>query len=213
MTNRTKEDLRTKLYLLTTLLIMTGIAVPAVLSMPVIAVPYGNKWQDHKGWSFGPIASIQNDKNGKPAWILSGHWVTNVINKTKESFNQTNPAKFDAWINMVMLNGSAMHKHTISNFSLTNATMQDKISTYKGTITITMKEGPVKDVPVEIKVMDNHAVATSVDGAKTNNHFGNTPIFGTIVSKQEISGMMSMMSKKGNMSMMGMGKGHSTGQW
>ena len=62
------------------------------------------------------ISSIQNNKEGKPTWVISGHWVTNIIG-SKESFNQTNPAKFDAWINMVMLNGSAMHKHRISNFS------------------------------------------------------------------------------------------------
>lgn len=210
MINRTKRDLKANLYLVTTLVVI-GVAIPTTLSMTANAAPYGNKWQDHKGWAFGPIASIQNDKDGKPAWILSGHWVTNVINKTKESFNQTNPAKFDAWMTMVMLNGSAMHKHRISNFSLTDATTQDKASTYKGTVTITMKDGPVKDVPVEIKVLDNHVVSLSLDGAKTNNHFGNTPIFGTLLTKQDIAGMMSMMSRKGNMTMMG--KDNSSASW
>ena len=36
------------------------------------AIPYANKWQDRKDWTFGPIASMQNGKDGKPAWILSG---------------------------------------------------------------------------------------------------------------------------------------------
>jgi len=139
MINRTKRDLKTKIYLFTALVIIGG-ALPATLSIAANAAPPGGMGQDHKGWAFGPIASIQNDKDGKPAWVLSGHWATNIINKTKESFNQTNPAKFDAWITMVMLNGSAMHKHRISNFSLTDASTQDKTSTYKGTVTITMTD-------------------------------------------------------------------------
>jgi hypothetical protein len=210
MINRTRRDLKTKIYLFTALVIIGG-ALPATLSITANAAPYGSKWQDHKGWAFGPIASIQNDKDGKPAWVLSGHWVTNIINKTKDSFNQTNPAKFDVWIDMAMLNGSALHKHRISNFSLTDSTTQDKTSTYKGTVTITMKDGPVTEVPVEIKVMDNHVVAISLDGAKTNNHFGNTPIYGTILTKQDLAMMMGMMSRKGNMTMVG--KDNSSSSW
>ncbi len=210
MINRTRINLQTAIYLFAALVIAGG-AMTVTLSISVNAAPYSSKWQDHKGWAFGPIASIQNNKEGKPAWILSGHWVTNIINKTKESFNQTNPAKFDAWIDMVMLNGSAMHKHRISNFSLTDASTQDKTSTYKGTVTITMKDGPVKDVPVEIKVMDNHVVTISLDAAKTNNHFGDTPIYGTIKTRQDVANMMGMMSQKGNMTMMG--KGNSSSSW
>ena len=44
----------------------------------------------------------------------------NLINKTKEDFNQTNPAKFDSSFTMVLLNGSGKHSHRISNFSLTD---------------------------------------------------------------------------------------------
>ena len=88
---------------------------------------------------------------------------------------------------------------------------QDKTTTHKGTVTITMKEGPIKDVPVEIKVTDNHAIAISLDVAKTDNHFGDTPIYGTIITKADIAAFMShmgnrtkmdMMQEKGNMSMM-----------
>jgi hypothetical protein len=44
-----------------------------------------------------------------------------------------------------------------------------------------MRQGPVPGVPVSIKTMDNNAVSMWVDPTKVNNHFGNTPIFGTIV--------------------------------
>lgn len=204
------KEFRTLIILLTAVVI-TGGAITGAMTAVVNAAPYGKTWQDHKGWAFGPISSIQNGQDGKPAWILSGHWVTNIINKTKESFNQTNPAKFDVWINMVMLNGSAMHKHRISNFTLTDASTQDTTSTYKGTVTITMKDGPVADVPVEIKVMDNSAISISLDGAKTNNHFGDTPIYGTIMTKQDMASMMGMKSREGNMTKMA--KSNSTSSW
>jgi len=164
------------------------------------AVPFMGGWKNQKSWTFGPIASIQNNDTGKPSWILSGHWVTNLINSTKDSFNQTNPAKFDAWINMVMLNGSAMHKHRISNFTLSNEQTDGKTWTYQGKVTITMKDVPIANVPIEIKVMDNHVIAISLDSAMTKNHFGNTPIYGTILSLKDIQHMS--YSKEGkNMTM------------
>jgi hypothetical protein len=58
--------------------------------------------------------------------------------------------------NMVMLNGSALHKHQISNFSLTGMSMPyKKIVVYNGTATITMKEGPVNDVPISISTLSD----------------------------------------------------------
>lgn len=187
-------------FLIATSVIVMG-SIAAVLLSVSVSEAYPNKWSDHKGWIFGSISSLQNNKEGKPAWILSGHWVTNIINKTKDSFNETNPAKFDSMINMVMLNGSAMHKHTISNFSLSDISSQDKATSYKGTVTVTMKDGPVKDVPIEIKVMDNHAIGLSLDSTKTNNHFGDTPIYGIIPSKTDIVNMMSHMGNKTKMDM------------
>jgi hypothetical protein len=43
-----------------------------------------------------------------------------------------------------------------------------------------MRQGPVDDVPVSIKRIDNNVLSIWVDPTKINNHFGNTPIFGTI---------------------------------
>jgi hypothetical protein len=74
-----------------------------------------------------------------------------------------------------------------------------------------MKDGPVADVPVEIKVMDNHAISISLDGAKTNNHFGDTPIYGTIMTKQDMASMMGMKSREGNMTKSG--KANYTSSW
>jgi hypothetical protein len=85
---------------------------------------------------------------------------------------------------MVMLNGSALHKHQISNFTLTGMSMPDKkIVVYNGTATITMKEGPVNDVPLSIRTFDDNIISIWLDPAKTMNHFGNTPIYGTITQE------------------------------
>ena len=149
-------------------------------------------------YAFGTIASLQNDENGNPTWIVSGLWEGSLSmdNKTQggES-NQTSTtanatiargslpnATFHSKINMVMTNGSAMHDHEIYDFTLADMSMPNNSTTvYNGTATITMRQGPVPDVPVSIKTMDNNAVSIWLDPTKINNHFGNTPIFGTIV--------------------------------
>jgi hypothetical protein len=188
-----KSNLKS-VYLLATLILLAG--VTAILSATANAVPNSSKWwDDRKGWTFGPIASVQNNEEGEPSWILSGHWATNIINKTEDSFNQTSAAKFDASINMVMLDGSAKHNHKITNFSLSEIVNEGNTTTYKGTVDGSMKAGPVKDIPVEIKVTGNNAIAISVDAEKTENHFGNTPIYGAIVTKADIA---AFMSQKGN---------------
>jgi hypothetical protein len=180
---------------LVTAVLTTGVAASTNTSE---AFPKGN---DHKEMVFGAISSIQNNKEGKPEWVLSGHWVTNIVNKTKDSFNQTNTAKFDSWMYMAMLDGSAMHKHVISNFSLDDINNQSNVTSIKGTVTVTMKDGPVEQVPVEIKVMNNHVIGISLDSTKTNNHFGDTPIYGIIPDKADIMKMKSQMGNKTNMNM------------
>ncbi|MFL6379368.1 MAG: hypothetical protein ACJ72R_18195, partial [Nitrososphaeraceae archaeon] len=103
----------------------------------------------------GTIASLQNDKDGKPAWLVSGIWrgsLTNMTSNTMSSLlKNLPPATFNAVFNMVMLNGSALHKHQISNFILIGMSMpNEKTVVYNGTATITMKEGQVNDVPLSI---------------------------------------------------------------
>ena len=80
-----------------------------------------------------------------------------------------------------MLNGSALYKHQISNFTLTSMSMPDKkTNVSNGTATITMKEGPVNDVPLSIRTFDDNIISIWLDPAKTMNHFGNMPIYGTV---------------------------------
>jgi hypothetical protein len=134
----------------------------------------------------GTIASLQNDKDGKPAWLVSGLWrgsLTNMTSAAMSSLLKNLPvATFNAVFNMVMLNGSALHKHQMSNFTLTGMSMpNEKTVVYNGTATITMKEGPINDVPLSARTLNDNVISIWVDPAKTMNHFGNMPIYGTII--------------------------------
>src|SRR5215207_8039694 len=144
-------------------------------------------------YAFGTIASLQNDENGNPTWIVSGLWKGSLSMDNKTQGNQSATANataatgslpnatFHSKVNMVMTNGSAMHNHEIYDFTLTDMSMPNNSTiVYNGTATITMRQGPVPNVPVSIKTMDNNAVNIWFDPTKINNHFGNTPIFGTV---------------------------------
>jgi hypothetical protein len=120
---------------------------------------------------FGTIASIQNGKDGKPEWILSGAWDFKNINSSSPTFNAT--------FNMVMLNGSVLHKHTITDFKITGGpTKKNTATMYNGTATVSLKKGPIRGVPISIKLMGPQAMSLWIDPTKTENHFGNTPIYG-----------------------------------
>ena len=157
---------------------------------------YGGGMNKPGVYAAGTIASLQNDKNGKPAWIVSGFWkgsLTNLTSPMSSSNSNTTTNKnlptatFNAIFNMVMLNGTALHKHQISNFTLTSISMpNEKTVVSNGTATITMKEGPVNAVPVSVRTMDDNVISIMPDPAKTNDHFGNTPIYGTITEDVRI---------------------------
>jgi hypothetical protein len=151
-------------------------------------------------YAFGTISSLQNDENGNPTWIVSGLWEGRLLmdnktqgggaNQTTSTATATNAtaatdslpnAAFNSKFNMVMTNGSAKHDHEIYNFKLTSmSNPNNTTSVFNGTATITMKQGPVENVPVSIKRIDNNVISIWADPTKVNNHFGNTPIFGTI---------------------------------
>jgi hypothetical protein len=144
-------------------------------------------------YAFGTIASLQNDENDNPTWIVSGLWKGSISLDNKSQGNQSTTANataeadslpnatFYSKFNMVMTNGSAMHNHEIYNFKLTSmSNPNNTTSIFNGTATITLKDGPVDNVPVSIKRIDNSVVSIWADPTRVNNHFGNTPIFGTI---------------------------------
>ncbi|MFZ0894239.1 MAG: hypothetical protein WAZ77_07030 [Candidatus Nitrosopolaris sp.] len=149
-------------------LIVVAVVVAMMTSSSVVSMVSA---QQSPGSKSGTIASLQNGKDGKPAWIVSGAWDFKNVNSTSPTFNAT--------LNMVMLNGSAPHKHSITDFKMTGSPTKKNIAnTYNGTATVSLKKGPVTGVPISIKLMGPSAMSLWIDPGKTGGHFGNTPLYG-----------------------------------
>ena len=196
-----QSKLLSALFIVFAAILVLGAIQSSALAYPQQKQGYSphNKMMMQPGlYAFGTIASLQNDENGNPTWIVSGLWKgsLSMSNKTQGGeVNQTIAAATNASVatgslpnatlyskfNMVMTNGSAMHDHEIYDFTLTDMSMPDKTTTiYNGTATITMRQGPVPNVQVSIKSIESNVLSIWVDPTKINNHFGNTQIFGTI---------------------------------
>ena len=188
-----------KKILTISLIVSAAIVVSGIIQNNAIANPQQKQGYSHDdrmmkpgGYAFGTIASLQNDENGNPTWIVSGLYKASLSmnNKTQggAATGSLPNATVDSKFNMVMTNGSAMHDHELYDFTLTDMSMPNNSTTvFNGTATITMRQGPVPDVPVSIKAMENNAVSIWVDPTKIQNHFGNTPIFGTIEKLLEVA--------------------------
>jgi hypothetical protein len=180
------------------LIVSAAILVSGIIQNNAIAYPqqkqgysYDDKMMKPGSYAFGTIASLQNDENGNPIWIVSGLYKASLSmnNKTQggAATGSLPNATVDSKFNMVMTNGSAMHDHEIYDFTLTDMSMpNNSTAVFNGTATITMRQGPVPDVPVSIKAMENNAVSIWVEPTKIQNHFRNTPIFGTIEKLLEV---------------------------
>ena len=171
---------------LTTAVVITGALLVSYEENQVMAYSraYG------KGnFTFGTISSIQNDESGNPAWVVSGHWKANLLSNQSNVTSQGNISsssgpKFNASVEMIMLNGTAAHTHTITNFVLANTSMPNNMTRiFNGTSTASMREGPVTDIPAGISIMGDKVISIWLDPSKINNHFGNTPIYGIVMNE------------------------------
>jgi hypothetical protein len=151
------------------------------------AYPYGNDTREYK---FGTISSIQNDENGIPAWVLFGHWKGNLASNQSLIQSQGNETlggeSFNTQFEMVRLNGSAAHTHTITNFVATNASqVNNSTIVINGTATASMREGPVTDIPSSITITGDKVISILLDPSRVSNHYGNTPIYGLVMDDSE----------------------------
>jgi hypothetical protein len=151
------------------------------------AYPYGN---DTGGYEFGTISSVQNGENGNPAWVLFGHWKSNLANNQSLVEGQGNGTlggeSFNAQFEMVRLNGSAGHTHTITNFVASNSSqVNNSTMIFNGTATASMREGPVTDIPSSITITGDKVISILLDPSKVSNHYGNTPIYGLVMDDRK----------------------------
>ncbi len=138
----------------------------------------------------GIMSSLQNDASGKPSWIVSGQFQMLLFKpRLEEQKVQPAFATLSTLLNMVLLNGTALHQHSISDFKLTSAnssrstTNHYSIVTFNGTATVTLKDGPHLNVPISIMIMNSHTISLWIDPTKVQDHFGNTPIYGIVLSQ------------------------------
>jgi hypothetical protein len=141
-------------------------------------------------YRFGTISSIQNDENGIPAWVLMGHWKSNLADNQSSIANEANlisrAGSFDAQFEMVLLNGSADHTHTITNFIATNSSqINNSTMMFNGTSTASLRAGPVTDIPTSITIMGDKVISIWLDPSRVDNHYGNTPIYGLVMDRDQ----------------------------
>lgn len=135
----------------------------------------------------GVISSIQIDDETTPAWITAGEWnLTTDRPLFDGTENNTENAEaqvlgFDAVLYMVSYaNGTGFHKHTISDFTLTEVVHEGSNSTtINGTMTITDEDGIAQNVEGFINVW-NDKISILVDPSEIQDHFGPRPIAGII---------------------------------
>src|SRR5919108_2646873 len=148
--------------------------------------------QQHKrgNQTFGVISSIQNDESGKPAWIITGHWTSSLLSDSSANASQAmrnttasfSRSPFNMQLEMVRLNGTAGHTHTITNFVVANVSQPDNMTkVFNGTSTASLREGPATDVPTSIKITGDKVISIWLDPSRVENHYGNTPIYGLVM--------------------------------
>jgi|SRR5919106_917416 hypothetical protein len=171
---------------------------------PRLPIPFGQElpFAPAGNFSFGPIASIQNNESGQPAWLAIGFWRGNLLSFNETTLatttttttengdgNASSPAAaaiFNANFRMIMLDGSQAHTHVITNFRLSNISSNENgTTTYTGNATISLREEAFTDVPTTIKV-SGEIISIFPEPSKIHEHYGNTPIYGAIVQEEEL---------------------------
>ena len=134
-------------------------------------------------YGYGPIASINND------WILAGSYMGygNPSNFSDSGFHAT--------FSMVMKNGTAYHMHQISNATIEDVRMDGNNTIMQGSVTVTMRDGSVSNVPTTWTINNNNTLAISMDPSKVNDHFGNTPIYGVESTPDKEMETINLMSE------------------
>lgn len=128
----------------------------------------------------GEIGSIQAAHQGAFSWSTAGEWVmqldgplTGRADPQIESFNAT--------IHMIRLDGNILHQHEISNFNQSSVNQTgDASTTFNGTMTVTLREGPIENVAGYIQLLGD-SIAIFVDPRAVEDHFGPTPIHGMVL--------------------------------
>jgi hypothetical protein len=164
------------------IVIALSILTSTLLISLVDANAFASHEQDFSNFYSGPIAS-SNDN-----WILSGHWMGYI--------NQSSPkdSVFHSMFNMVMTNGSAPHIHKIGNATAISVTKEGNNTAIEGNVSITMKDGPISNIPTIVTIANNNSITILPNPSKVNNHFGNATINGLVSNDNNTAKITEMMT-------------------
>ena len=125
----------------------------------------------------GILASIQNNENGDPFWIVSGNWRTNLLDIANQSQTAsqenmtgqgTSAPVFNTSVRMINFNGTGEHTHSITNFALESVIMPNNMTTiFNGTSTANFREGPITDIPTTITFTNDKVISIWLDPTKS----------------------------------------------
>ena len=123
----------------------------------------------------GGITSLQNDpSDNTTTWILGGVYRMENLSSEAPTFN--------ASFYMVKTDGNSSHSHDIYDLVLITPIIGSTTSNsthINGTTTVTMKDGPITNVPTNITILGDSAISIWINPSKVNNHFGDSPVYGT----------------------------------
>ena len=134
----------------------------------------------------GAIASTQNNNEGKPTWIAQGTWNMTLARPSSPDTPNPTASAFIASFGMAAINGSSKPKYVINEFKQTNSSMNTTAESpiiINGIATITSKKVTMQNVPIGITLLQNNVLHLWIDPEKTNNRFGQMPVYGTIYEK------------------------------
>jgi archaellum component FlaF (FlaF/FlaG flagellin family) len=132
----------------------------------------------------GEIGSIQSAHQGTFSWGTAGEWVMQLDGPL---IGRADPRieSFNATIHMVRLDGNVLHEHEIYNFNQSSVThLGDNLTTFNGTMTVTLREGPIENVTSYIQLLGD-SIAIFIDPRAVEDHFGPTPIHGVVLPEEE----------------------------
>jgi hypothetical protein len=98
-----------------------------------------------------------------------------------ENLSSESPT-FNGSFYMVKTDGNSSHSHEIYDLSLNTLPIDSTMSNVmhlNGTTTVTLRNVPVHAVPTNITLLGDSAISIWLDPFKVNNHFGDSPIYGT----------------------------------
>ena len=149
----------------------------------------------------GIIASLQLAPDRlAPEWVTAGYWELDSDGPLLGGTTETKPTvtNFDAIVEMTHLaDGTALHSHTFSDFRQSDILHTgENTTTINGTMTVTLREGPVQNVPVHI-TLQNNLISIAVDPVATDNHFGPTPLEGIILAPEHLQEIANRIAPTG----------------